>query len=175
MTNNQLLKFFQLQRQIFGVCPHTGNVFRLSDCHIYVKKKPEPDWLQQIESAQVRINNATERLDEKEEAIRDKARIAGRNEATKMVRKIDKIFHPLKLNPDDSKVIFHPVDYIVFNGMKTGQIKNLILMDKSKRTADKRLQQSIQKVPSPKPLPASVKRHDIADRHELKREKSKPF
>jgi predicted Holliday junction resolvase-like endonuclease len=146
MTNNQLLKFFQLQRQIFGVCPHTGNVFRLSDCHIYVKKKPEPDWLQQIESAQVRINNATERLDEKEEAIRDKARIAGRNEATKMVRKIDKIFHPLKLNPDDSKVIFHPVDYIVFNGMKTGQIKNLILMDKSKRTADKRLQQSIQKV-----------------------------
>lgn len=133
MTNNQLLKFFQLQRQIFGVCPHTGNVFRLSDCHIYVKKKPEPDWLQQIESAQVRINNATERLDEKEEAIRDKARIAGRNEATKMVRKIDKIFHPLKLNPDDSKVIFHPVDYIVFNGMKTGQIKNLILMDKSKK------------------------------------------
>jgi hypothetical protein len=39
MTNNQLLKFFQLQRQIFGVCPHTGNVFRLSDCHIYVKEK----------------------------------------------------------------------------------------------------------------------------------------
>ena len=146
MTNNQLLKFFQLQRQIFGVCPHTGNVFRLSDCHIYVKKKPEPDWLQKIEAAQVKISNAEEKLDEKEESIREKARIAGRNEATKMVRKIDKIFHPLKLNPDDSKVIFHPVDYIVFNGMKTGQIKNLILMDKAKGTSDKRLQQSIQKV-----------------------------
>ena len=26
-----------------------------------------------------------------------------------------------------------------------------------------------------KTLPASVKRHDIADRHELKQEKSKPF
>lgn len=146
MTNNQLLKFFQLQRQIFGVCPHTGNVFRLSDCHIYVKKKPEPDWLQQIEAAQVKISNAEEKLNEKEEAIREKARIAGRSEATKMVRKIDKIFHPLKLNPDDSKVIFHPVDYIVFNGMKTGQMKNLILMDKAKGKSDKRLQQSIQKV-----------------------------
>ena len=110
MTNNQLLKFFQLQRQIFGVCPHTGNVFRLSDCHIYVKKKPEPDWLQQIEAAQTKISKAEEKLDEKEETIREKARIAGRSEATKMVRKIDKIFHPLKLNPDDSKVIFHPVD-----------------------------------------------------------------
>jgi predicted Holliday junction resolvase-like endonuclease len=146
MTNNQLLKFFQLQRQIFGVCPHTGNVFRLSDCHIYVKKKPEPDWLQQIEAAQQKISIAEEKLDEKEETIREKARIAGRNEATKMVRKIDKIFHPLKLNPDDSKVIFHPVDYIVFNGMKTGQMKNLILMDKAKGNTDKRLQQSIQKV-----------------------------
>jgi predicted Holliday junction resolvase-like endonuclease len=146
MTNNQLLKFFQLQRQIFGVCPHTGNVFRLSDCHIYVKKKPEPDWLQQIEAAQTKISKAEEKLDEKEETIREKARIAGRSEATKMVRKIDKIFHPLKLNPDDSKVIFHPVDYIVFNGMKTGQMKNLILMDKAKGATDKRLQQSIQKV-----------------------------
>lgn len=146
MTNNQLLKFFQLQRQIFGVCPHTGNVFRLSDCHIYVKKKPEPDWLQQIEAAQTKISKAEEKLDEKEETIREKARIAGRSEATKMVRKIDKIFHPLKLNPDDSKVIFHPVDYIVFNGMKTGQMKNLILMDKAKGTTDKRLQQSIQKI-----------------------------
>ena len=146
MTNNQLLKFFQLQRQIFGVCPHTGNVFRLSDCHIYVKKKPEPDWLQQIKAAQTKISKAEEKLDEKEETIREKARIAGRSEATKMVRKIDKIFHPLKLNPDDSKVIFHPVDYIVFNGMKTGQMKNLILMDKAKGAKDKRLQQSIQKV-----------------------------
>lgn len=146
MTNNQLLKFFQLQRQIFGVCPHTGNVFRLSDCQIFVKKKPEPDWLQQIEATQLRINNAEGKLDEKEEGIREKARIAGRNEASKMVRKIDKIFHPLKLNPDDSKVIFHPVDYIIFNGMKTGQIKNLILMDKAKGNTDKRLQQSIQKV-----------------------------
>jgi predicted Holliday junction resolvase-like endonuclease len=146
MTNNQLLKFFQLQRQIFGICPHTGNVFRLSECHIYVKKKPEPDWLQQIEAAQIKISNAEEKLDEKEETIREKARIVGRSEATKMVRKIDKIFHPLKLNPDDSKVIFHPVDYIVFNGMKTGKMKNLILMDKAKGTSDKRLQQSIQKV-----------------------------
>jgi predicted Holliday junction resolvase-like endonuclease len=65
---------------------------------------------------------------------------------TKIVKKIDKIFQPLKLNPDDSKVIFHPVDYIVFNGMKAGQMKNLILLDKAKGNKGKRLQESIQKV-----------------------------
>lgn len=147
MTDNNLLKFFQLQRQIFGVCPTTGNVFRLSDCHIYVKKKPEPDWMQQIEAAQIRIDNASEKLDNKESDIREKAREAGRKEAMKSVKKIDSIFNPLKLNPDDSKVLFHPVDYIVFNGMKSGQMKNLILMDKKKQASDdKRLQQSIDKV-----------------------------
>lgn len=146
MANNDLLKFFQLQRQIFGVCPNSGNIFRLSECHIYVKKRPEPDWLQQIEASQNRINNAEEKLDEKEAGIREKARIAGRNEANKMVKKIDKLFQPLKLNPDDSKVIFHPVDFIVFNGMKTGQMKNLILLDKAYNNSDIRLQKSIKKV-----------------------------
>ena len=147
MTDNNLVKFFQLQRQIFGVCPNTGNIFRLSECHIYVKKKPEPDWMQQLEISQGRINSATEKLDEREDNIRQQAREAGRKEAMKSVKKIDPIFHPLKLNPDDSKVLFHPVDYIVFNGMKAGQMKNVILMDKKKQASDdKRLQQSIEKV-----------------------------
>lgn len=146
MANDNLLKFFQLQRQIFGVCPHSGNVFRLSDCQIYVKKKPSPDWLQQIEVSQRRIDNAEEKLNEREAGIREKARIVGRNEATKMVKKIDKLFHPLKLNPDDSKVIFHPIDFIVFNGMKTGYLKNIIFLDKAQSKSDMRLQKSIKKV-----------------------------
>ena len=146
MTNNELIGFFRLQRQIFGVCPHSGRVFRLSECQIYDKKKPEPDWLQQIEAAQERIDRAGEKLDDREAGIREEARQAGRKEADKLVRKIDKTFRPLKLNPDDAKVLFHPVDFIVFNGMKAGNLKNLVLMDKDKGHADKRLQQSIRNV-----------------------------
>lgn len=146
MENNQLIKYFSLQRQIFGICPNSKQIFRLSDCNIYLKKKPEPDWLKQIESAQNRIDLASARLDEKEYEIREKAKEKGRKEADKKVKKIDKIFNPLKLNPDDSKVIFHPVDYIVFNGKKDGQIKNLILMDGRRTDAnEKRLQKSVVK------------------------------
>ena len=145
MTNAQLIEFFALQRQIFGVCPSTGNVFRLSDCQIYTKKKPEPDWLQKIEAAQEKIFRASEKLGEREAGIRQKAREAGRKEADKAVRKVDRIFRPLKLNPDDSKVIFHPVDYVVFNGMKSGEMRNVILMDKLQGTKDDRLQTSIRK------------------------------
>lgn len=129
------------------MCPNSGAIFRLSDCHIYLKKKPENDWLQQIEAKQKRINKETEKLNEIEASVREQARIAGRKEAAKAIKKIDTIFNPLKLNPDDSKVIFHPVDYIVFNGMKSGQMKNLIFMDKEKQTGiDKQLHQSIEKV-----------------------------
>ncbi len=146
MKNDSLLKLFQLQRQIFGVCPHTGNLFRLSDCHIYTKKKPKPDWMQQIEGSQKKIDRASEKLDEKEASIRETAREEGRKQAGIHVRKIDKIFHPRKLDPDDSKVLFHPVDFVVFNGMKKGVIKNLIILDKSRKNiAEKNLQKSISK------------------------------
>lgn len=147
MTNNQLLRFFQLQRQIFGICPHTGNVFRLSDCHIYVKKRPEPDWLQKIEAEQLRIDNISEKLDERKNLVAEQAKILGRKEADNAVRKFDKVFKPKKLNADDSKVIFHPIDYIVFNGMKSGLMKNIILMDRVKNSAsEKQVQKSIAKV-----------------------------
>ena len=144
-SNNDLIKYFQIQRQIFGVCPHTGSVFRLSDCQLYVKNKPTPDWMQKIEASQARIDKASAKLDDREDEIREKARIAGRKEADQIIKEIDKIFHPLKLNPDESKVIFHPVDFIVFNGMKSSQLKNLIFLDKAKGNHDKRLQQSIKK------------------------------
>jgi predicted Holliday junction resolvase-like endonuclease len=144
-SNNDLIKYFQIQRQIFGVCPHTGSVFRLSDCQLYVKNKPTPDWMQKIEASQERIDKASAKLDDREDEIREKARIAGRKEADQIIKKIDKIFHPLKLNPDESKVIFHPVDFIVFNGMKSSQLKNLIFLDKANGNHDKRLQQSIKK------------------------------
>jgi len=147
MKDNDLLKFFTLQRQIFGVCPHTNQLFRLSDCTVYLKKRPEHDWLEKIRREQEKIEKAGEKLDEKEDSIREKAKEKGRKDATRQVKKIDRIFAPLKLNADDSKVIFHPIDFIVFNGMKKAkQMKEIVLLDSKRIGPDKkRLQQSIEK------------------------------
>jgi len=42
-------------------------------------------------------------------------------------------------------VIFHPIDYIVFNGMKSGSIQNIILLDrKTKDKSNKKIQESIE-------------------------------
>lgn len=79
---------------------------------------------------------------------KEQAREKGRKQATKMIKKVDKVFLPQKLNPDDAKVIFHPVDFVVFNGMKAGAngeaLKSVVLLDSEKKTTqNKQIQKSI--------------------------------
>jgi hypothetical protein len=47
--NADLIKFFSYQRQIFGVCPCCGELFRLSDCKVYRKDVPIIDWKEKLE------------------------------------------------------------------------------------------------------------------------------
>jgi predicted Holliday junction resolvase-like endonuclease len=146
---SQIADFFSLHRQIFGVCPHPdcGNIFRLSDCDIYLRKKPASDWMDALDQMDEHLASLEERLQEKVADMREKARENGRRLARKTVRRIDTIFTPRRLNPDDAKVIFHPIDYVVFNGMKDrARMKNVILLDRKGTTADqRRLQRSIAK------------------------------
>jgi hypothetical protein len=69
-----ILKFFNIQRQIFGVCPRSGEFFRLSDCRIFLKKKPVLDWMDKFEMEADRLDKVEERIDGEEEELRDKAR-----------------------------------------------------------------------------------------------------
>jgi len=43
--------------------------------------------------------------------------------------------------------MFHPIDYVVFNGLKNGPIKNIILLDsEAKEQSHRRIQESIERV-----------------------------
>ncbi len=145
---SDILKLFTLQRQLFGVCPKCNHLFRLSDSKIYLKKKPVSDWMDGLDLKSERLDRLSEKLDEKEEELREKAREKGRKEAQRVIRRIDPVFTPRKLDPDDAKVIFHPIDYIVFNGMKKGNsIRNIVLLDgREKEKFHRSLQRSIEKV-----------------------------
>ena len=81
------------------------------------------------------------------EAMREKARETGRKQADKLIKKVDPVFAPLKLNPDDAKVVFHPIDFLVFNGMKAKELKNLIILDSRNKPSDlKSIQESVANV-----------------------------
>jgi predicted Holliday junction resolvase-like endonuclease len=113
-----------------------------------MKKKPVPDWMDEITLEKDRLDEAEEKLEEKRKDLQRKAQEKGRKRAQLAVKKIDPIFTPRKLNPDDAKVIFHPIDYIVFNGMKAPEpIKNIILLDRQSKDGNHRsLQKSIEGV-----------------------------
>ena len=125
-----MIKFFRIQRQIFGICPNSGEFFRLSDCRISGDEKPSQDWMDTLQLSKKRIDKQEDNLYNKESEMRAVATAEGKKLANKAARKVDKIFTPRKLNPDDCKVIFHPVDYVVFNGDKEREVKNLIFLDR---------------------------------------------
>ena len=145
----QTLIFFQYQRQIFGICTCCGEFFRLSDCKLYQDAKAPTDWLDKLEKEEKRIDLLEEKINEEMDLMKQQAREKGRLTANKMVKVVDKVFHPQQLNPDDAKVIFHPVDYVVFNGMKdegAEGMKNILLLDGEKKTTEgKAIQKSIMK------------------------------
>ena len=146
---SQIFDFFSLYRHIFSVCPHSdcGAVFRLSDAQMFLSKKPVNDWMDELDQMDAQLSRLEGKLSEMEEKMREEARAKGRKLAQKTIRKIDHIFAPHRLSPDDAKVIFHPIDYVIFNGMKGGSgIKNIILLDREGTTRDQlRLQRSIEK------------------------------
>jgi len=142
--NNELIKFFSYQRQIFGVPTCCGELFRLSDCKVYRKEAPVSDWMEKLEKQNAALDRFEEKLDEKMGALREKAREAGRKQADKLIKKVDPVFAPLKLNPDDAKVVYHPVDFVVFNGMKAKELKNLVGLDAKEKPDDlKRVQEIV--------------------------------
>jgi predicted Holliday junction resolvase-like endonuclease len=145
---SDILHLFNLQRQIFGVCPHCDDLFRLSDTKIYVKKKPVKDWMDELDLRMERLDRLEEKIEEKREELQEKAREKGRKAAQLKVKRLDPIFTPRRLNPDDAKVIFHPIDYIVFNGMKNEDpMTNVILLArKVKEGSHNMLQKSIVRV-----------------------------
>jgi predicted Holliday junction resolvase-like endonuclease len=146
-----MIDFFSLHRQIFAQCPNPecGGIFRLSDTSVYLRRRPADDWMDELDREEARLARLEEKLEEREREIRERAREAGRQNAMRVVKKFDPVFTPRRLNPDDAKVVFHPIDYLVFKGMKGagGFMRSILLLDRQGTSAAHRsTQRSIERV-----------------------------
>ncbi len=144
---SDIIRFFNAQRQIFGICPNSGMFFRLSECKLYTRTRPVEDWMDGLEAEDERIDRYEERIDAEEEGVREASREKGRRRAARIMRKDDPLFRPRRLDPDDAKVIFNPVDYLVFKGMKSAPaVSKLVFLDRKPAGRENRiLQRSIEK------------------------------
>jgi predicted Holliday junction resolvase-like endonuclease len=115
---DNLLFMFQSSRRILCVCPCCGDIVRLSDLSLSYKGKSYKTWMDTYERKIMTLETKTEKFEEKEQEIRDKAAERGRKKVEEricgmMCNEIAK----LKYNPYDIKAIWHPVDFVVFDGM----------------------------------------------------------
>lgn len=114
--------------QILVICPCCGEISRVSDIRLHAKNKYLRTPMDAIEAERARIERANDRLEEQEKALREQARVLGRQRAKERLQEIDPVFSGSGLDPQDVKVIFDPVDYIVFDGMAQKDIRRVLLL-----------------------------------------------
>jgi predicted Holliday junction resolvase-like endonuclease len=95
------------------------------------------DELRKTERALDRRENRRSKMeasfDGQEEALREQAREKGRKRMEERIFGIDPALKKIKSNPKDIKVIAHPVDLVVFDGLNDGGLKNILFVNCCKR------------------------------------------
>ncbi len=115
---NNILNLFQSFRTVLCVCPHCGDVLRLSDLHLSYKGMTPKTWLDTYDGNVRSIERKEEVFEEKEGELRDAATEKGRKKVPLIIRKsMHSEFAKLRYDPYDIKALLHPVDFVVFNGL----------------------------------------------------------
>lgn len=123
-----LASVFSEMDAILGICPCCGDVFRLSDVRPHLRKRKPVSIFDKLETEERKIDSAEERLEQREAGLREKSRAKGQRAAKARLRKIDPVFSGRGLDPQDVKVIFDPVEYVVFDGANEGSLRAVRLM-----------------------------------------------
>ncbi len=125
-----LFEEYQLFRRILAVCPCCGEIRRVSDLRLKSKSEAEKTWLDEYDTDSQKLSVKEQEFQEQEEKLRQEATEKGREEAAKTFQKaICPSLQKLKLDPYDVKPIFHPIDFIAFNGMTSQEeISDILLL-----------------------------------------------
>jgi predicted Holliday junction resolvase-like endonuclease len=134
-----LLAYYKDVINIFGICPCCGEIFNLSKAVIRLKKKPmELPMFSDLLTAQERIDSLETEVSDMEDEYQDrlysfsikeenyrcskqemsnKFRPKGQRRALNRIKKIDKVFTRLNIDPRDIRLVWSPIDFIAYNGM----------------------------------------------------------
>lgn len=126
--SRSLAVVFAEMDSILGICPCCGEVFRLSDARPHLKGRHPTSVFDELDGEAQRLEAAELRLQEREELLREEAHRRGQRQAKNRLKKIDPVFSGAGLDPQDVKLIFDPVEYVVFDGMSRGHVRQVLLM-----------------------------------------------
>jgi predicted Holliday junction resolvase-like endonuclease len=124
---NILIQTIDGIQEVLAICPCCGEIFRLVEAKfIFPQKQPkECEYLElvslenKVGCEDERLTSAEERFEEKLSGLKEQLVERGRKQAKKKLKKIDPTFSAKDINPQDVKVIFDPVEYVIFHGLNS--------------------------------------------------------
>lgn len=139
-----LVSYFRDSKRIYGICPCCGEVFRLSDATLFTTERPPATPFDRVDAERAKLERAEERFEARQGQLRLEAVEKGQREARKHLRSIAGSFIERRIDPQDVKVIFDPVEFVAFRGMTRGRIDRIAFIDRPPSTrAREQLQRSI--------------------------------
>jgi predicted Holliday junction resolvase-like endonuclease len=138
-------------QEVLAICPCCGEIFRLVEGKfIFPQKRPKTcEYLElialegKVSDDEERLASAEERFEERMRAQRQKFVDLGRRQAKKKLKKIDPTFSAKDIDPQDVKVIFDPVEYLIFHGLNSED--GVDLLEFVSRSPDDKRQEAIVK------------------------------
>jgi predicted Holliday junction resolvase-like endonuclease len=124
---NILAQTIDGMQELLAICPCCGEIFRLVEGKfIFPEARPKPCEYLELIAIEGRLSDEGDRLDSSEERFEERMRAQrqkfieqGRRQAKKKLKKIDPTFSAKDIDPQDVKVIFDPVEYLIFHGLNS--------------------------------------------------------
>ena len=120
-----LATFIQGGQRLIAQCPRCDELFQVLHARfIFPTKDPgrcEYADLLALQATTSRLDGRLERAQERHAAVIEGLRVVataqGQRKARRQLLKIDQVFSAKRIDPQDVKVLFDPVDYVVFHGL----------------------------------------------------------
>ncbi len=123
MNPTELLVFYRAQHSIYGECPSCEYPFRLSELKIWYGTPPK-DWLLRLRKREEELEEERAAMDEK---VRRRIDTSIKVRFGQVVQNILPEFSAYR--PDEMRWLGDPVDWVVFDGKQTGNIKEIVFME----------------------------------------------
>ena len=150
-----LATFIQGGQRLIAQCPHCDHLFQVLHARfIFPSKDPGRCKYADMLALQAttsrlsgRLDRAQERYDAVIEDLRAKATAQGQRSARKYLLRIDQVFSARQIDPQDVKVLFDPVDYVIFHGLSGNGVKEIRFISHEPESAQQeRIVKAIAKV-----------------------------
>ena len=117
---------YQELRTILCICPCCGEMVRVSDLRLSVEGKAPKTWLDEYEAELQRLASKQAEFEETAGEVRAAAIERGRQIVVERACEcLDSSISRFKYNPYDIKALFHPADFIVFNGLNDESLSDV--------------------------------------------------